>query len=436
MYRYEEEVTRLRHELESRGVPSHVGGPFHTAQLPPPSVGNGPSNLFGGITAGGAAPGGPGLAPPGSRGGRNPRSSPSPATPQQYSAAPYPRSPQVHRSGTFGGQEDNQLALQAPPDTLNVGNSLGEFDPNRLPPHLKRDGSDWLAVFNPKVQRILDVDLVHTLNHTSIVCYVRFSFDGRFIATGCNRSAEIFDVDTGNCVAVLQDTSLPEDGDIYIRSVCFSPDGKYLVTGGEDKIINVSVTKTTKIEARVLTLCKVWEIQSRTIKHQFTGHEQDIYSLDFARNGRLIASGSGDRTVRLWDIETNQQVILLLIDDGVTAVAISSDNRYVAAGSLDKSVRVWDVSTGFLVQRLEGEFGHIDSVYSVAFAPNGNTLVSGSLDKTIKIWELEPPPSRLMTGQGPRGGKCIKTFEGHKVSGIDASPGGSRVLILYYRTLC
>lgn len=171
-----------------------------------------------------------------------------------------------------------------------------------------------------------------------------------------------------------------------------------------------------------LMCLKVWDIHGRSIKHQFTGHDQDIYSLDFARNGRLIASGSGDRTVRLWDIETNQQVLQLLIDDGVTTVAISPDNRYVAAGSLDKSVRVWDTSTGFLVERLEGEFGHMDSVYSVAFAPNGKDLVSGSLDKTIKMWELAPPTSRMMTSQGPRGGKCIKTFEGHKVSSSGANP--------------
>jgi glucose repression regulatory protein TUP1 len=285
------------------------------------------------------------------------------------------------------------LQAQAMP---NVGNSLAEIDPDTAPAHLKREGPDWYAVFNPRVRRVLDVDLVHNLTHSSVVCCVRFSLDGRFVATGCNRSAQIFDVDTGQMVAVLQDNSLNEEGDLYIRSVCFSPDGKYLATGAEDKVI------------------RVWDIATRQIKTEFRGHEQDIYSLDFARNGRLIASGSGDRTVRLWDIESGQQAMSLLIDDGVTTVAISPDNRYVAAGSLDKSVRVWDTSTGFLVERLEGEVGHKDSVYSVAFAPNGRDLVSGSLDKTIKMWELATGP-RMIPGQGPRGGKCIRTFEGHRV---------------------
>jgi glucose repression regulatory protein TUP1 len=104
----------------------------------------------------------------------------------------------------------------------------------------------------------------------------------------------------------------------------------------------------------------------------------------------------------------------LSIEDGVTTVAISPDTRYVAAGSLDKSVRVWDIQSGYLVERLEGPDGHKDSVYSVAFAPSGRELVSGSLDKTIKMWELMAPrvghPSSV-----PKGGRCIKTFEGHKV---------------------
>jgi glucose repression regulatory protein TUP1 len=136
--------------------------------------------------------------------------------------------------------------------------------------------------------------------------------------------------------------------------------------------------------------------------------------LDFAGNGRFIASGSGDKTVRLWDILDGKLVYTLSIEDGVTTVAMSPDGRYVAAGSLDKSVRVWDTTTGYLVERLENPDGHKDSVYSVAFAPNGRDLVSGSLDKTIKLWELTVPRG-IHPHSAIKGGKCIRTFEGHKV---------------------
>ena len=105
----------------------------------------------------------------------------------------------------------------------------------------------------------------------------------------------------------------------------------------------------------------------------------------------------------------------LVIEDGVTTVAMSPGGEYVAAGSLDKSVRVWDTRNGLLVERLDGAMeGHKDSVYSVAFAPDGRSLVSGSLDKTIKMWELSNTHG-MMTQSAPRGGRCVRTFEGHKV---------------------
>ncbi|KAI9869334.1 MAG: hypothetical protein M1813_000123 [Trichoglossum hirsutum] len=304
---------------------------------------------------------------------------------------------------TSGNRSDETPLLSRDP---NVGDYLADLDPDKLPPHLKKAGSDWSVVFNPLTKRILDVNLVHTLPHDSVVCCVEFSPDGKYLATGRNRAAQIFGVQTGERVSYLQHDSVNRDDDMYVRCVCFSPDGRYLATGAEDKLL------------------RVWDIESKAIKHTFKGHEQDIYSLDFASNG-YIASGSGDRTVRVWDNNARQQVLTLQIEDEVSSVAISPDNRYVTAGVLDKSVRVWDITTGHLVGRFEGYEGHKDSVYSVSFAPNGRDVISGSLDKTIKMWQV-----KSQSEVGPRGGDCIRTFEGHKdfVLSVAMTPDGRWVL--------
>lgn len=304
-YRYEEEIARLRHELEQRGGPAG-SGPSGPSQPPPPAIGHGPANLFQGIMAGSAAQGGPGLAPPpqeqqgqpgmpghmqapGAQGfnappapphnpfaygggqpqgpGVNgygpqppqPAASPGPgkprvgagridglATPQQSQPNPYPGSPSVARptpppAHQAPMSQSVQYGLQYTEAELEeIGNKLSDLDLAKLGPNFKREGNDWHAIFNPRVMRRLDVDLVHNLVHQSVVCCVRFSHDGKYVATGCNRSAQIFDVVSGQQVCHLTDNTTNQDGDLYIRSVCFSPDGRYLATGAEDKIIRVS----------------------------------------------------------------------------------------------------------------------------------------------------------------------------------------------------
>ena len=111
-----------------------------------------------------------------------------------------------------------------------------------VPEANRKVGDDWYTLFNQQVPRVLDVGLQHTFEHDSIVCCVRFSHDGKYVATGCNRSAQIFDVVSGQKVCVLEDESTVDSvgGFMYVRSVCFSPDGKYLATGSEDKLIRAS----------------------------------------------------------------------------------------------------------------------------------------------------------------------------------------------------
>jgi general transcriptional corepressor TUP1 len=140
-------------------------------------------------------------------------------------------------------------------------------------------------------------------------------------------------------------------------------------------------------------LLQIWDISKRRIRHLLQGHGQEIYSLDFSADGRHLVSGSGDKSARIWDIETGSCIFDLKVDDfvmgengpadaGLTSVAVSPDGRTVAAGSLDAVVRVWDAQTGKQLARLAG---HSDSVYSVAFAPDGQVREAWSFSRSLLL---------------------------------------------------
>lgn len=105
-------------------------------------------------------------------------------------------------------------------------------------------------------------------------------------------------------------------------------------------------------------------------------------------------------------------------DAGVTSVAISPSGQLVAAGSFDTVVRIWDVATGMLIERLQG---HMDSVYSVAFTPDDKGLVSGSLDKTLKYWDISDLVAKrkdpvTSAKKDDKGSQCTMNFLSHTVS--------------------
>ncbi|GAA5795344.1 WD40-repeat-containing domain protein [Helicostylum pulchrum] len=421
---YEEEIARLRQQLDQQvqhpqhgGVPpqpptSSAYGPTGYQQQPQPSLMESKPLVH--------HPSYPPGPPPPT--GPHPPSSvpvpphPSTGTPYMNGGSPLPsNAPPPSQLASTRGTGVNPVKPGAGPliNTASASEALGDMNPENVPANMKVEGQDWFALFNPKATRYLKVDLLHTFEHGSVVCCVKFSADGRFLAAGCNQATYIYDTLTSTRVAVLQDENAGRDGDLYIRSVSFSPDGKFLATGAEDKQI------------------RIWDITKKRIRGILSGHEQDIYSLEFSRDGRILVSGSGDRTARIWDWQNIRCLHELRINDvdqqdlGVTSVAISPDSRLVAAGSLDKIVRVWDAVTGQLLERLEG---HKDSVYSVAFMPDGKTLVSGSLDKTLRMWQLG-------TGERGYGGErgksaCIQVFTGHKdfVLSVATTPDGNWIV--------
>lgn len=100
----------------------------------------------------------------------------------------------------------------------------------------------------------------------------------------------------------------------------------------------------------------------------------------------LLASGSEDNTVRLWDVGSGQLITNLQEQGGINAIAFSPDGFLLASGSNDATIRLWEVGTGKERHILQG---HLHTVFSVAFSPDGLLLASGGVDKTVKLWEVE-----------------------------------------------
>ncbi|MBD2236342.1 PD40 domain-containing protein [Aulosira sp. FACHB-113] len=185
-------------------------------------------------------------------------------------------------------------------------------------------------------------------------------------------------------------------GDSPVNSVAFSRDGQKLASGSADKTI------------------KIWDMTTGKLLNTLTGHNSPINSVAFSSDGQKLASGSADKTIKIWDMTTGKLLNTLTGHSSpINSVAVSSDGQKLASGSADKTIKIWDMTTGKLLKTLTG---HSSYVSSVVFNLDGQKLASGSADNTIKIWDITT-------------GKLLNTLAGHSnyVSSVVFSPDSQKL---------
>ncbi|VXD12533.1 WD40 domain-containing protein [Planktothrix paucivesiculata] len=219
-----------------------------------------------------------------------------------------------------------------------------------------------------------------TTGHSDIVRSVAFSPNGKYIATGSDdKTAKLWNLQG-------QELHTFTGYSDWIMSVSFSPNGEFLAIGCGDGTATL------------------WDLHRRELLKKFEDDYGEVMSVCFSPNSQFLVTGYGWETARLWDLQGKKLAKFPGHSDIVTSVCFSPDGQFLATTSEDKTVKLWDLQG----QELAEFTGHSNMIYSLAFSPDGQYLTTGSHDGTVKVWDLQ--------------GNLLADFRGYKGNLLEGEP--------------
>ena len=179
-----------------------------------------------------------------------------------------------------------------------------------------------------------------------------------------------------------QSWSLPGHTE-FIWTVAFHPSRSIFASGSDDKTI------------------RIWDATTRECLQVLKGHKNWVLSVAFSGDGRVFASAGEDCTIKLWDIDTGQCLRDLTgHQDGIWSVSLSPDGKIIASSGYELDAKLWNLETGECMHTLKG---HRRAIKVLAISPDGNMLATSSFDTSIRLWDIHT-------------GECLKVFSGHTAS--------------------